>query len=105
MADHAEQLIVSGHAADAVPMQRKAVDRMRQHPAAVIPLYEELVEKHVLNSADKRRYRWAIELLPALRDAYGDPDAFSLYLAGLRRRHAVRPAFIKALDLWSAGRP
>ena len=60
-----------------------------------------MIESHVLNSADKHRYRRAIALLPALRDAYqapGDRRAFMRYLDDLRARHARRPTFIKALD-------
>ncbi|GAA0462533.1 hypothetical protein Aca07nite_25490 [Actinoplanes capillaceus] len=73
--------------------------RRRTHPAEVIGLYEELIEQHVLDSADGQRYRRAVALLPALRDAYGDDrDAFEDYLAALRARHTRRPTFLKTLD-------
>ena len=74
--------------------------RQGRHPADVLAPYQDMVE-HVLNSSDKHRYRRAIALLPALRDAYtaaGDPTAFPAYLAELRARHGRRPTFVKALD-------
>ncbi|MBM0239318.1 hypothetical protein JNW88_23185 [Micromonospora sp. ATA32] len=43
---------------------------MVTHPAEVIRLYRDLVGLAILNSADKRRYRRAVALLPALRAAY-----------------------------------
>jgi uncharacterized Zn finger protein len=74
------------------------------HPAEVIEPYRDLVERCVLDSADKRRYRRAVALLPTLRAAYraaGDPAAFSAYLGELRSRHRRRPTILKTLD--SAG--
>jgi hypothetical protein len=71
------------------------------HPADVLAPYAELIEHHILNSSGKNRYRRAVGLLPALRDAYaksGDSGGFRAYLEGLRARHALRPAFIRALD-------
>jgi hypothetical protein len=71
------------------------------HPADVIEPYQDLVERYVLDSADKRRYRRAVALLPALRAVYravGEPEAFSAYLADLRVRHKRRPTFLKTLD-------
>lgn len=75
--------------------------RRTRHPAEVIEPYQDLVERHILNSADKQRYRRAVALLPALRAAYtaaGEPTAFLTYLADLRTRHTRRPTFIKTLD-------
>jgi hypothetical protein len=75
--------------------------RGSMHPADVIEPYQDLVERHVLDSADKRRYRRAVALLPLLRAAYraaGEPDAFPQYLADLRARHKRRPTFLKTLD-------
>ncbi|MDP9797467.1 tetratricopeptide (TPR) repeat protein [Catenuloplanes nepalensis] len=75
--------------------------RRLDHPEDVLDPYQEMIEGHVLNSTDKHRYRRAIALLPALRDAYqaaGHRDAFTRYLEDLRGRHARRPTFIKALD-------
>jgi uncharacterized Zn finger protein len=71
------------------------------HPAEVIELYQDLIERHILNSTDKRRYRRALALLPALRTVHaaaGDRAAFHIYLADLRLRHKRRPVFLKALD-------
>ncbi|PMR62623.1 hypothetical protein C1A38_02385 [Verrucosispora sp. ts21] len=78
-------------------LERRAV----MHPAEVIQPYRDLVEQVILNSADKRRYRRAIALLPALRAAYqaaGEPAAFGRYLAELRIAHKRRPTFLKTLD-------
>jgi uncharacterized Zn finger protein len=70
------------------------------YPADVIEPYQDLVERHILDSADKRRYRRAVALLPALHAAYraaGQPEAFPQYLADLRVRHKRRPTFLKTL--------
>ncbi|WP_051799908.1 hypothetical protein [Catenuloplanes japonicus] len=75
--------------------------RRLDHPEDVLAPYQEMIEGHVLNSADKHRYRRAIAMLPALRDAYqaaGHWDAFARYLEDLRARHTRRPTFIKTLD-------
>jgi hypothetical protein len=75
--------------------------RRIRHPADVITPYQDMIERHILNSSDKQRYRRAVALLSALSNAYtaaGDPIAFSAYLTDLRVRHARRPAFIKTLD-------
>ena len=75
--------------------------RRAGHPADVIEPYRELVEAHVLDSRDKRRYRRAITLLRQLRDAHiaaGDSDAFAAYLQDLRVRHRRRPTFLAELD-------
>jgi uncharacterized Zn finger protein len=71
------------------------------HPADVIGPYQDMVERYIRDSTDKRRYRRAVALLPALRAAYtatGDPAAFPAYMADLRLRHKRRPAFLKTLD-------
>ncbi|MGC5021451.1 hypothetical protein [Micromonospora sp. DT47] len=78
-------------------LQRRAAT----HPAEVIQPYRDLVEQAILNSADKRRYRRAVALLPALRAAYqatGEPAAFPRYLAELRTEHKRRPTFLTTLD-------
>lgn len=75
--------------------------RRIDHPEDILTAYHDLIESHVLNSADKHRYRRAVALLPTLRDAHakaGDPAAFTTYLEGLRARHTRRPTFIKTLD-------
>lgn len=75
--------------------------RRTGHPEDVLHPYREMIEHHVLNSADKQRYRRAVALLPALRDAYakaGDQAAFTTYLEDLRLRHKRRPTFMKTLD-------
>jgi hypothetical protein len=71
------------------------------HPADVIGPYQDMVERYIRDSTDKRRYRRAVALLPALRAAYtatGDPAAFPAYMADLRLRHKRRPTFLKTLD-------
>ncbi len=71
------------------------------HPADVIEPYQDMVERYIRDSTDKRRYRRAVALLPALRAAFaatGDPAAFPAYVADLRLRHKRRPAFLKTLD-------
>lgn len=71
------------------------------HPADVIAPYQDMVERYIRDSTDKRRYRRAVALLPALRAAYtatGDPSAFPAYLADLRLRHKRRPRLLKTLD-------
>jgi hypothetical protein len=75
--------------------------RRIDHPKDVLTPYQDLIERQVLNSADKNRYRKAVALLSDLRDAYasaGDQAAFTTYLDGLRSRHTRRPTFIKTLD-------
>ena len=71
------------------------------HPADVIGPYQDMVERYIRDSTDKRRYRRAVGLLPALRAAYtatGDRAAFPAYIADLRLRHKRRPRFLKTLD-------
>jgi hypothetical protein len=75
--------------------------RRAGHPADVLGPYRALVERHVLDAADKRRYQKAVALLPRLRAAYldaGDADGFAAYLEELRAEHRRRPAFISRLD-------
>jgi uncharacterized protein DUF6880/Ku-like protein len=75
--------------------------RRTTHPADTITPYQEVIEQHILNSSDKQRYGRAIELLPALREAWtaaGRPKAFPAYLTELRTRHSRRPTFLKKLD-------
>ena len=75
--------------------------RATSHPEDIIQPYEDMIEDHVFDSRDARRYRRAVAYLPALREAYtvtGRPEAFTAYLAALRRRHKMRPAFLKTLD-------
>jgi hypothetical protein len=78
-------------------LERRGVSQ----PADVIGPYQDMVERYIHDSADKRRYRRAVALLPALRAAYtatGDPAAFPAYIADLRLRHKRRPRFLKTLD-------
>jgi hypothetical protein len=78
-------------------LQRRGVS----HPADVIGPYQDMVERYIRDSTDKRRYRRAVALLPALRAAYtatGDPAAFPAYVTDLRLRHKRRPTFLKTLD-------
>ncbi|MEU2612403.1 DUF6880 family protein [Micromonospora sp. NPDC007271] len=78
-------------------LQRRAAT----HPEEVIQPYRDLIEKTILDSADKRRYRRAVALLPALRTAYEaarEPGAFGRYIAELRIAHKRRPTFLKTLD-------
>jgi hypothetical protein len=80
----------------------KLLDQRRiDHPKDVLTMYQDMIEHQVLNSADKHRYRRAVALLSALRDAYATADdraAFTTYLENLRARHTRRPTFIKTLD-------
>ncbi len=72
-----------------------------RNPAEVIAPYQDMIERHILDSSDKQRYRRAVALVGTLSDAYtsvGDPIAFPAYLTDLRVRHARRPTFIKTLD-------
>lgn len=78
-------------------LQRRGVE----HPGEVIGPYQEMVERHVLDSYDTHRYQRAVALLPALASAYqasGDSAAFPAYLADLRLRHKRRPTFLRTLD-------
>jgi hypothetical protein len=71
------------------------------HPADVIGPYQDMVDRYIHDSTDKRRYRRAVALLPALRAAYtatGDPAAFPAYMADQRLRHQRRPTFLETLD-------
>jgi uncharacterized Zn finger protein len=123
--DQAGELItvlqVSGHDEEAwqvATTHRRQVDRYQwvdvlarratSHPENVIQPYEDLIEDHVLDSRDARRYRRAVAYLPALHGAYtatGRPEAFTTYLTALRQRHKIRPAFVKTLDAggWFGG--
>jgi tetratricopeptide (TPR) repeat protein len=107
-------LQVSGHDEEAwqvATTYRRQVDRYlwvdvlarraTSHPEDIIQPYEDMIEDHVLDSRDARRYRRAVAYLPALREAYtvtGCPEAFTAYLTALRQRHKIRPAFVKTLD-------
>jgi hypothetical protein len=69
----------------AVPAGARGVS----HPADVLAPYQDMVERSIRDSTDKRRYRRAVALLPALRAPYtatGDPSALPAYLADLRLR-------------------
>jgi uncharacterized Zn finger protein len=60
-----------------------------------------LIGRHILDTADKRRYQRAIALLTRLHAAYqalGDTDAFSAYIGQLRAEHKRRPTFLTQLD-------
>lgn len=75
--------------------------RQATSPADVVGPYRMLIGKHILDTADKHRYRRAIALLPRLQAAYqavGDTDAFSPYIEQLRAEHKRRPAFCAQLD-------
>ncbi|WP_405434910.1 hypothetical protein [Micromonospora sp. NBC_00617] len=74
--------------------------RAATHPEEAIQPYRDLVEQAILNSADKRRYRRAVALLPALRAVYqaiGEHAAFGQYLAELRVEHKRRPTFLNPI--------
>jgi uncharacterized Zn finger protein len=87
-----------------LPQHRRAdLLELRQatHPDQVQEPYRQLVEEHVLDSRDKRRYQRAIILLRRLRDAHratDDLSGFDEYLASLRVRHKRRPTFLANLD-------
>ncbi|WP_369410330.1 DUF6880 family protein [Micromonospora solifontis] len=76
--------------------------RQQGHPADVREPYRALVNAHLLDSHDKRRYDTAITLLRHLRDAYaatGETDQFARYLDELRGQHQRRPSFLAKLDV------
>jgi hypothetical protein len=76
------------------------------HPQDVVGPYRELIERHILDSGDKRRYERALALLTPLRAAYlalGDGAGWAGYLDELRERHRIRPTFLRKLDGWQAG--
>ncbi|SCG72342.1 hypothetical protein GA0070560_1622 [Micromonospora halophytica] len=76
--------------------------RQQGHPADVREPYRALVNAHLLDSHDKRRYDTAITLLRHLRDAYaatGETDQFARYLDELRGQHRRRPSFLAKLDV------
>lgn len=71
------------------------------HPGEVVKAYQQVIENQILDSRDKHRYRRALPLLAAMRDAYracGDRTTFPAYLTELRVRHKRRPTFLKTLD-------
>ena len=71
------------------------------HPGEVVEAYQQVIENQILDSRDKHRYRRALPLLAALRDAWracGDRTTFPAYLTELRVRHKRRPTFLKTLD-------
>jgi hypothetical protein len=85
-------LQVSGHDEDAwqvATTHRRQVDRYQwvdrragrratSHPEDIIQPYEDMIEDHLLDSRDARRYRQAVAYLPALGGAYtatGRPEA------------------------------
>ncbi|PWR16385.1 hypothetical protein DKT69_05935 [Micromonospora sicca] len=75
--------------------------RQQGHPVDVREPYRALVNAHLLDSHDKRRYDTAITMLRHLRDAYaatGETDQFAKYLDELRGQHRRRPPFLAKLD-------
>jgi hypothetical protein len=61
--------------------------REKDHPADVIPPYQELIELRLEQAGDKYRYPKAIKAIRRLRDASrlaGDEAGFAAYLDGLR---------------------
>jgi hypothetical protein len=91
------------HFAQLPQHRRAALLELRQaaHPGEVQQPYRQLIEEHLLDSRDKRRYQRAIALLRRLRDAHratGDLPSFDAYLTDLRTRHKRRPTFLAKLD-------
>jgi uncharacterized Zn finger protein len=102
---HHEEAWEIGQSHRAQPGDQRWLKLLEQHrvkyPADVVAPYQDMIERHILNSSDKQRYRRAVALLSILSDAYtaaGDSLVFSAYLTDLRVRHARRPTFIKTLD-------
>ncbi len=85
--------------------------RAANHPHDVIQPYEDLIERHILDSHDKWRYERALRLmgpLHAVHQALGDDTGWTQYIDALRDRHRIRPTFQRKLDAWQAngqGRP
>jgi uncharacterized Zn finger protein len=83
--------------------RRTALLEIRQaaHPGEVQQPYRQLIEEHLLDSRDKRRYQRAITLLRRLRNAHratGDLPGFDAYLTDLHTRHKRLPTFLAKLD-------
>jgi hypothetical protein len=79
--------------------------RAATHPRDVIQPYQELIERHILDSRDKWRYERALRLMTPLRavhQALGDDSAWTQYVQELRDRHRIRPTFLRKLDTWQA---
>ena len=79
--------------------------RAATHPHDVIQPYQDLIERHILDSRDKWRYERALKLMTPLRavhQALGDENGWTQYVDGLRDRHRIRPTFQRKLDTWLA---
>ena len=69
------------------------------HPTDAIPHYRRFAEE-ALAGANRGAYRTAAGWLVGLRDLHtrvGTPDAFAVYLTGLREAHRRRRAFLDEL--------
>jgi hypothetical protein len=80
--------------------------RTPSHPIDVFEPYQQLIERHVLDSGDKWRYKQALKVLPSVRPVYralGDDDGWTEYFDDLRDRHRIRPAFVPGLAAWQDG--
>lgn len=82
--------------------------RAATHPNDVIQPYQDLIERHILDSRDKWRYERALRLMTPLRAvhlALGDHAGWTRYLDELGDQHWIRLTFQRRLDAWLAKAP
>lgn len=74
--------------------------RAQTHPADTLPIYQGAIRR-VLETTDKRNYKWAADLLKDMRaaaQAAGAEAEFAEFLAAVREENRRRPTCIKVLD-------
>lgn len=74
--------------------------RGRTHPADTLPIYQRVIRR-VLETTDKRNYRWAADLLNDMRaaaQAAGAEAEFTEFLTAVREENRRRPTCIKVFD-------
>jgi hypothetical protein len=79
---------------------RLAESSERERPADALAVYQRIADE-VLERADRRAYRSAVQILKRARaaaQAAGALDAFGEYLARLREQYRRRPTLIEILD-------
>ena len=98
--DTAWAAATAGTGASAVPITAQlASRRAATHPTDAIPHYRRFAEE-ALAGANRGAYRTAAGWLVGLRELHarvGTPDAFAVYLTGLREAHRRRRAFLDEL--------
>jgi hypothetical protein len=84
-----------------------AETRQKTHPADTLPIYWRIINT-ILETADRRAYASAIQLLKRARDAASAADqstAFDARVLALREQHRRRPSLISMLDKAKFVRP